>query len=175
MTKENLHENVEIREYRDSDYETCRSLWVELAQYHQEIYKFPVPDKDPGKGFDDYLNTETRRGTWVAEIKGKVVGLAGLLVNSEVFSEVEPIIVSQQYRGRGIGGLLMKKVVGEAGKTGCVYLSIRPGARNKASMTAFVRLGFDHVWTVELIRELKPGPGLKWLPGLKIHDNELGY
>ena len=168
-------ELVVIREYRDSYYKVCRELWAELVRYHWVLYQMSVSGSDdPGRGFDEYLSNPMRHGTWVAEFEGRVVGLGGLFVESEMHSEVEPMIVSETYRGKGIGSALIKKIIAEAEKTGAHFLSIRPGARNKNSLSAFVKMGFRNLWTVQLIRELKTEPGIKWLPGLKIHDNELG-
>ena len=176
MSTDSLRNKIKIREYQDSDFETCRSLWAELVEYHQCIYEADsLGGDDPGQGFERYMANPLRRGTWVAEINGKVVGLVGLLVESEEHSEVEPIVVSGPYRGQGIGGVLMRRVVAEAEKSGTRFLSIRPGVRNKNGLAAFTRLGFNRVWTVQLIRELKPTSIKKWLPGLKIHDNELSY
>ena len=176
MTAENMHKNVEIREYRDSDFNACRSLWAELVLYHRDIYdSLDMGGSDPGLGFEQYLEDPLRVKTWVALFDGKIVGLAGLLLNTDEHSEVEPIIVSEKYRGRRIGSALMKRVIAAAEQTGARFLSIRPGARNEKSFSRFVRLGFDRVWTIELTRDLKPELGMKWLPGLKIHDNELEY
>lgn len=69
----------------------------------------------------------------------------------------------------------MRHIITKAEKTSTRFLSIKPGVRNKNSIAAFIRLGFRHIWTVELVRELKTEPGIKWIHGLKIHDNELKY
>ena len=176
MSVNNKPDGVTIREYRDSDYDVCLSLWKELVQYHIELYKSrPLGGLDPGHGFKEYLDNPNRKGTWVAEIDGKVVGLSGLIVESPAHSDVEPMMVSEKYRGRGVSAALMKTVIAEAKKTGVWFLSVQPGARNKAAFNTYVRLGFRNVWTVQLIQELNPpqGGGIKWQPGLKIHDNEL--
>jgi hypothetical protein len=45
--------DINIREYRDTDYESCRGLWVELTGRHREIYGDPaIGGDDPGRGFD---------------------------------------------------------------------------------------------------------------------------
>ena len=30
--------DIEIRNYKDSDLEVCRNLWVDLTQQHRDIY-----------------------------------------------------------------------------------------------------------------------------------------
>ena len=46
---------IVVRDYADSDYGACRSLWAELTEYHRSIYEDPsIGGDDPGAGFDDY-------------------------------------------------------------------------------------------------------------------------
>lgn len=69
-----------VRDYAEADYSACRSLWVELTEYHRSIYgDSSIGGDDPGAGFDDYLAESHRMGSWVAETHGEVVGLTGLL------------------------------------------------------------------------------------------------
>jgi GNAT superfamily N-acetyltransferase len=176
MTSKSKSGKITIREYRDTDYDACLSLWKELSEYHVELYKCPeIGDPDPGQGLKGYLDNPTRKGTWVAEIDGKVVGFSGLLVESPAHSELEPMIVSEKYRGRGVSTALMQRVVTEAKKTGVWFISVHPGARNKVAFNRYVKGGFKNVFTVGLIQELNPpGRPIKWLSGIKIHDTELG-
>jgi L-amino acid N-acyltransferase YncA len=165
---------VTIRDYSDADYPACRALWAELAEYHNVLYSnLRRSGEDPAAGWDYFLRDSERRGTWVAEVDGTIVGLVGLLMHGPEHAEVEPIIVTEAYRGCGIGGKLMQQVVTAVKKAGARFLSIRPGARNQPSISCFARLGFDHVWTVELVRELKSGHGIDWHPGMNVDGTEL--
>ena len=178
MTSKSRSEKVKVRKYKDTDYKVGRALWVELVQYHMDIYKTDFTSgRQIGQGFDEYLKNPDRKGTWVAEYEGQVIGLGGLLVHGPEHGEVEPMVVSEKHRGEGISRLLMDRIVAEAEKAGVRFLSIHPGVRNKQALSVYVKLGFKNVWTVQVIRELNPPPGrkIKWLPGLKIHDNELNY
>ena len=65
---------IVVRDYAESDYGACRSLWAELTEYHRSIYGDPsIGGDDPGAGFDDYLAESRRTGSWVAEFRGGVV------------------------------------------------------------------------------------------------------
>jgi GNAT superfamily N-acetyltransferase len=169
-------DRVKIRKYRSSDFEVCYALWKELSQYHMELYQCPeLAGPDPGLGFKLYLKNPDRKGTWVAEINGHVVGFSGLLMGSPVHSELEPMIVSEKYRGHGVSTALMKRVVHEAKKAGVWFISVYPGARNQVAFNRYVKGGFKNIWTVGLIQELNPpGKPIQWQQGIKIHGNELG-
>jgi GNAT superfamily N-acetyltransferase len=174
---------ITIRDYEKRDYDVCRALWVELTQHHRNIYEDPsIGGDDPGSGFDRYLESPQRRGTWVAEVEGEVVALAGLLVHShpeehetEMMVEVEPVVVSLPYRDKGIGTRLIEHVVEQARETGTRFLSIRPVARNQRALSLYVRLGFNALGGVELLQDLSSSYDRKWKPGIKILDNELRY
>jgi GNAT superfamily N-acetyltransferase len=175
--------NFRIRDYETSDYDVCRSLWVELTQHHRDIYEDPtIGGDDPGRGFDRYLENHQRRGTWVAEFENRVVALAGLLTHSHTEEgeagtegEVEPVVVSLPYRDQGIGTRLVVYVVEQARERGVRFLTIRPVARNERALSLYARLGFSTVGAVELLQDLSSSYDRKWKPGITILGNELRY
>ena len=167
---------IVIREYRESDSEACNSLYAELTRHHAEIYGDPtISGTDPGRGFRPYMENPRRHGTWVAEVEGKVVGMAGLLVHSKDEAEVEPVVVTAAHRSRGIGSLLVDRVVEETRKTGIRFLSIRPVVRNERALSLYVRLGFDTIGFIDLLQDLSNRYDRKWKPGIEIHGNKLRY
>lgn len=106
--------DVIVRDYASGDYDACRFLWAELTEYHRSIYGDPsIGGDDPGAGFDDYLAEPQRVGSWVAESDGQVIGLTGLF-DRGTSGEVEPAVVAEAARGRGVGRLLISRVAEEA-------------------------------------------------------------
>jgi len=169
---------IAVRDYRDSDYEVCRSLWGELAQHHADIYgDAAIAGDDPGRGFDKYLGRADRCGTWVAESGKKIIGFAGLLdtVGEEGVGEIEPVVITASSRGKGIGTKLVERVVSEARKRKFRFLSIRPELRNEKAFDLYVRLGFNKIGAIELFQELSPTSDRKWKSGIIIHDKKLSY
>ncbi len=169
---------VIIREYRDTDYQVCRSLWGEMAQNHADIYQDPsIAGNDPGKGFDEYIGRVDRCCTYVAERGVKVVGLAGLMSTHEMSEggEIEPVVVTAALRSGGIGTKLVEHVVSEAKKRGVRFLRIRPVARNIRAISLYVRLGFDMIGHIDLFQDLSPTSERKWKSGILIHGKELIY
>ena len=170
--------NLRLREYRETDYEDCRSLWGELTQHHAALYKAPsIAGKDPGRGFDEYLGRADRCGTWVAENDGKIVGFAGLLdtVGEEGTGDVEPVVTRETFRGKGVGTRLIELVIDKAKEKGFRFLTIKPEVRNEQAFSLYVRLGFNHVGAIELFQDLFPKPERKWKSGLEIHGKSLTY
>jgi GNAT superfamily N-acetyltransferase len=166
---------VIVREYAERDYGAGRSLWAELTQYHGGIYGDPsVGGDDPGAGFDDYLAGPQRMGSWVAESHGRVVGLTGLL-DRGTSGEVEPVVVAEAARNRGIGRMLIGRVVEEARARGYEYLAIRPVARNVAAVQRFHAAGFRNLGGhVDLTMDLA-ARRVEWLPGVSLHGLDFGY
>ncbi len=164
-----------VRDYSEGDYSACRSLWAELTEYHRSIYGDPsIGGDDPGSGFDDYLAEPQRIGSWVAESRGMVIGLTGLL-DRGTSGEVEPVVVAEAARNHGIGRLLIGRVVDEARSLGFEYLAIRPVARNIGAVRRFYAAGFRTLGGhVDLTMDLAPRRH-GWLPGASLHDLDFDY
>jgi ribosomal protein S18 acetylase RimI-like enzyme len=167
-----------IREYQDSDYAACRALYGELSQHHADIYEDPsIAGDDPGRGFEKFLALGNRRGSWVADSDGKIIGFTGLLENlgEEGVCEIEPLVVATESRGEGIGSRLVRHAIEEAKKRRFRFVTIRPELRNKKAFSLYVRLGFNLVGQVELFQDLLPERGRKWQPGIEILGHKLSY
>jgi GNAT superfamily N-acetyltransferase len=166
---------VIVRDYAEGDYGACRSLWAELTEYHRDIYGDPsIGGDDPGAGFDDYLATTQRAGSWVAESDGRVVGLTGLL-DRGTSGEVEPVVVAGAARHQGIGRMLISRVVEEARGRGFEYLAIRPVARNVAAVRRFHAAGFRTLGGhIDLTMDLTARRH-EWLSGASLHGLDFDY
>ena len=161
-----------IRKYQPRDLPCCRTLWAELIQHHRDIYQSStIGGPDPGKHFDKHLAKVGPDNLWVATHQGTVIALTGLMGTGDQ-TEVEPAIVSQPHRRRGIGGALMETVIAEAKNRGVKYLSVRPVARNTEALNFFTQQGFTNVGHIELFIDLT---NRQWKKGLKIFDLELKY
>lgn len=159
-----------IREYRSSDLDACRSLWVELTVHHRRIYGVDtIGGSDPGSQFDDHLAAVGPQSIWVAEIDGDVIGVAGLIVDGSS-GEVEPVVVAEAARRSGIGTALVQRVVEAAGERGITMLSVRPVARNSDAVRFFRKSGFDVLGHVETFMDLSGDR--EWLPGETIAGRE---
>jgi GNAT superfamily N-acetyltransferase len=166
---------IEVRDYRDSDYRACRGLWVELTEHHRRLYDDPtIGGDDPGAGLDGYLATPQRVASWVAEVSGRVAGLTGLFDHGSS-GEVEPVVVTEAMRGAGIGRALIGRAVDEAARRDWEYVAIRPVARNASAIRAFHASGFQALGGhIDLTMDLKPRRH-RWLGSVEVHGVDFGY
>jgi GNAT superfamily N-acetyltransferase len=167
--------DIVVRDYAMADHSVCRMLWVELTEHHRRIYEdSSIGGDDPGSGFDGYLAMPERVASWVADLNGRIVGLTGLLDHG-TSGEVEPVVVTDQLRGRGVGRLLIERVVTEAVGRGYEYLAIRPVARNVSAIQRFYAAGFQtlggHVDLTMDLADRRHG----WFEGPHLHGLDFRY
>lgn len=161
-----------IRPYEPGDLEACRRLWEELTEWHRFLYASPsIGGEDPGRKFDEHLARVGPQRIWVAEADGDVVGLAGLILE-EGAAELEPVVVTERMRGRGIGRKLAQTVIERAREQGVRQLEVRPVARNADAIRFFHRLGFDVLGQLELLLDLGPADRQVWRSGELIADRQ---
>jgi GNAT superfamily N-acetyltransferase len=139
----------------------------ELTAYHHEMYQRPTLGGENPENDRD-LETVDPSLFWVAVHGSKVIGLVGLLLKTNSFlkrtdAEVEPIIVSREFRGKRIGERLLEKAIAEAHARGATFVAVKPVARNIKTIQFFYKHGFTFVGDVELFmdfseRSRKPGP-----------------
>lgn len=157
--------NVRIRGYDASDLEACRGLWVELTEWHRELFASPtIGGDDPGRKFDEHLSRVGAEHIWIAEGNGRPVGMVGVIPSTDE-SELEPIVVAREWRGRGVGVELARVVIEAARQRGDRFLSTKPVARNDAALGFFHGLGFDVLGQLELLADLRSPEEQTWRSG----------
>jgi GNAT superfamily N-acetyltransferase len=143
---------VTIRPFDEQDAPACRALWAELTRWHRALYDdTSIGGDDPGSGFDGYLE---HARMWVAERRGSVVGLVGLVMHGRQ-AEIEPVVVSFDIRGQGIGRALVETAVEAARADGARQVKASPVARNALALRFFHRLGFDTLGHVDVLLDFE--------------------
>jgi GNAT superfamily N-acetyltransferase len=184
---------VVIRGYRPTDHSACRELWAELTTEHRRLYPTapPVPaaapaavselgtelsppvDTDSGAGFEEYLTRLDLSGMWVAQHDEDVVGFIGLILRGRA-GAVDPVVVTRERRGEGIGHALLGYVAEQARGRGMRELTISPALRNVEAVRRLFRAGFDAAATVTLALDLTGRDG-QWRDGVDIHGERFRY
>jgi GNAT superfamily N-acetyltransferase len=152
---------VTVRSYRPLDHNACRRLWGELVQHRARLYGSGRHDMeaegDPGAGFEEYLTQLNLSGMWVAEHEGGVGGFVGLMLEGRT-GEVDPIVVAESLRGRGIGRALLARVVDESRHRGLRRLTIAPSVRDVPALRSLHAAGFATIASVTLSYDLRGAP-----------------
>lgn len=161
-----------IRSYRDDDLEICRELWLQLTERHREIYETAnIGGDNPGLQFDAHLDRVGREHIWVAELEGRVVGMAGMIPeNHDGSPELEPIIVLPEARGSGIGRQLVEQVFAAARAMGSRDVVVSAVGRNEEAIRFYHEMGFDVIGYVEMFHDFRPRSEQPWRDGEEIAD-----
>jgi GNAT superfamily N-acetyltransferase len=158
---------VTIRPFDEQDSSACRALWAELTRSHRALYDDPsIGGDDPGSGFDAYLDEFAGARMWVAERGGSVIGFIGLIIRGKQ-AEVEPVVVSFDAWGKGIGRRLVETAVEAAQAEGVVQIKASPVARNSHAIGFFHELGFTALGHLDLLMDFGH-PAEYWRPGERI-------
>lgn len=167
--------SFEIRDYRPaSDHPACRNLWVESTQAHRDFYDDPgIGGADPGAYFEDYLTRIELSGMWVAVEDEAVLGFTGLLIEDR-HGQVEPLVVTESARQRGIGTALLDRVSHEAERRSLEYLTIEPVTRNLAGLRCFHDAGYTAMSQVTLTKDLRKRRH-EWQDGIRLHGLDFKY
>lgn len=144
-----------IRPYKSSDLPSCRELYLQLVQWHRDIYDDPtIGGPDPCSGLTDQIRDHGEKSLWVAEIEGNIVGLVGLIVKGDE-AEIEPIVVAESHRRQGIGTRLLKHVTEVAREAGIKFLNVKHAARNWQAIQCSHAAGFRAIGFIELFQDLR--------------------
>ena len=88
---------------------------------------------------------------------------------------MEPAIVAEGFRSKGLGGKLVSRAISEARQMGLRFLSAQPVARNKEAISFAIKMGFDILGQIEFFQDLQPERRRDWKSGITIHTNKLRY
>jgi GNAT superfamily N-acetyltransferase len=161
-----------VRKYREADKEQCRSLWRELTEWHREIYQdSTIGGEHPEDHFDKHLAKIGADHLWIAVHDSRVVGLVGLILDGNE-AQIEPLIVSKNYRSKGIGKRLVATAISEARKNGLKLLSVKPVARNEKAIHFLHTQGFRNIGHIELFLDFS---NHAWKSGVDIHGRKFNF
>jgi ribosomal protein S18 acetylase RimI-like enzyme len=146
-----------------------------MTQRHRDIYDDPsIGGDSPGLEFDKHLSRVGSDQMWVAAIGDEIVGLVSLIQDDQQ-AEVEPIVVSSQHRGQGIGQELLDHAIEQAKALGVLCLSVKPVARNKEAISFFYDAGFKVLGHIQMFMWLGPSSPGQWRRGPELFGKRFDY
>ena len=149
----------------------CRALWAELTRSHRALFDdASIGGDDPGSGFDAYLGEFAGARKWVAMRGSTVIGFVGLIIRGKQ-GEIEPVVVSFDARGQGIGRSLVQTAVDAARAEGVDQLKASPVARNSHAIDFFHSLGFTALGHVDLLMDSRH-PASYWQQGERLAGSD---
>jgi N-acetylglutamate synthase-like GNAT family acetyltransferase len=146
-----------------------------MTERHRVIYDDPtIGGEKPGMEFDSHLSRVGPERVWVAVSEEELLGFVSLIVEGEQ-AEVEPIVVSADQRGLGIGDRLLTRAIDEAKKLGISCLSVRPVARNTEAISFFYEAGFRILGHIQLFMWLGSSFPDQWKRGPTLFGKQFDY
>ena len=139
------------------------ALLVEVHHAFDPKRFLPTRDRTPADYAAFLVRQLTDEGVvlLVAEINGDVIGYAYATVEGYDYMAlrgpagvIQDIIVDAEYRGRGVGRLLLDAALAELTARGASQVVLSTAERNQAAQRLFARAGFRRTM-VEMTRELE--------------------
>lgn len=94
---------------------------------------------------------------WGAIREGKLVGVCGIWLGTKVwcgnYLEIDNLIIHPDFRGKGIGSLLLERLENVGLQNDCNVLVIDSYTGNHASHRLYHKLGFE-IWSFHFIRKI---------------------
>ncbi|MBP2028666.1 GNAT superfamily N-acetyltransferase [Acetoanaerobium pronyense] len=164
-----------IRNYCDKDLEECRKLWRELTEHHRDIYQdSKIGGDTPEDYFDEHLDKIGATNIFVYELDNKVIGFYGTIYKEEEV-EIEPLVISKEFRGKKIGQEMVRHAVYNAKINKMRFICVKPLARNLEAINFYYKEGFDTLGAIEMLIDLKENENDYWKNGFDISKFDFNY
>lgn len=138
-----------IRKGVKADVPAAHKLIIELAIYEKEENQVTNSIE---KMYDDGFGENPIYGFYVAENEGVIVGMALYYFRYSTWKGkrlfLEDLIVTQEMRGKGLGELLLNKMVSEAKASNCTGLMWQVLDWNEPAINFYNKFGvrYDKGW-----------------------------
>jgi GNAT superfamily N-acetyltransferase len=95
------------------------------------------------------IRERTDYATFVAEANGVIAGMVGVSVSPSLYHSdrdgaIVALVVSSEFRGRGIGALLVERGEEWLRESGVRRVTVKPSTHREDAHRLYVRLGYEH-------------------------------
>ena len=134
--------NYIIRKLCKDDY---KKGYIELLQEFSN-YKKEISYKD----FCKYLDQEIHTDIYIIIFKDQIIGAGTLFILNKLHSNnigfIQDIIIKEEFRGKGLGKLLINKLIQESKEKNCykIILNCNPDVSQFYQKIGFSKKGFEY-------------------------------
>ena len=138
-----------IRSATEKDIPRILELYNELIIHLSQIEQSRKPSDDDTHRVFAEISADPGHELYVAEEDGRVVGTIVLLVvpnlshSATPWAVAENLVVTQSYRRRGIGRMLLEHAVARAREKGCYKIQLWSDRRRTEAHEFYESLGFE--------------------------------
>jgi putative acetyltransferase len=133
--------NIQIRRFQAEDAPAFRALneaWI--AKY------FVIEEEDRAAlGNPDGYILQRGGHIFIAWVDGRAIGSCALLFTHPGSFEVAKMAVAEEYRGKGIGRMMLKHAIAEAKAAGARLLSLETSTKLENAIHLYESVGFQHL------------------------------
>jgi ribosomal protein S18 acetylase RimI-like enzyme len=138
-----------VRPSTDNDIPRILELYDELVIQLSQIEQARQLTPDDARRVFADINADPRHDIYVLEEQGEVVGTIVLLIvpnlshSATPWALLENLIVSEKYRRRGFGRMLLEHAAARARERGCYKVQLMSDKRREEAHKLYGSIGFE--------------------------------
>lgn len=144
-----IAETLAIRRAKKADLAEIVGLMKILTLKVSQAESGKAPSLSDYERIFEQIERDPNRRLFVAEVDGRVVGAADLLImpnlshNGLPWAWIENVIVAEDLRRKGIARKLVERLVQTARESGCYKIGLSSDRRRAAAHRLYESVGFD--------------------------------
>ncbi|KKQ27265.1 MAG: GCN5-related N-acetyltransferase [Candidatus Magasanikbacteria bacterium GW2011_GWC2_37_14] len=137
-------ENIKLRQFEEKDKEATYNLHIEGLKQSESFIDDPKAreqlDQDLKKIREEYIDSDGE--FFVAIIDDKVVGMGALRKVDDITAEIKRMRVKPELQGKGIGALILDKLIEKAKELGYKKLLLDTSIKQIVAQRLYESRGF---------------------------------
>ncbi|RWI34069.1 MAG: GNAT family N-acetyltransferase [Mesorhizobium sp.] len=138
--KEIRQDGMEIRHANPADIPSLAHLMTELG--------YPTSAEEMTSRMA-LIRSRTDHAIFVADENGIVTGMIGVSISPSLYQSdpqgaIVALVVSSDFRGKGIGAFLVERGESWLRESGAKYVTVKPSIRREDAHRLYARLGYEH-------------------------------
>nr|WP_298659491.1 GNAT family N-acetyltransferase [uncultured Flavobacterium sp.] len=137
-------ENITLRQFEEQDKEAIIKLHIEGLKQSGSFIDDQKSRKQLDRDLQDIYDTYIDKGGefFVAKINDKIVGMGALRKIDESTAEIKRMRVNPKFQGKGIGGLILDRLIKKAKEIGYKKLILDTSTKQIVAQNLYKSRGF---------------------------------